>query len=109
MDRNTFTGLFLILVILVGSTFLLKPSQEEIKKEQQKQHLDSLRRMGKLKAPTTDASFTAQKSATTTTDSAAKPGSAVAAPQLVTLENKELKVILLITSPEKYIKKGSTS
>lgn len=34
MDRNTFTGLFLILVILVGSTFLLKPSEEEIKREQ---------------------------------------------------------------------------
>ncbi|MDA9555737.1 membrane protein insertase YidC [Pelobium sp.] len=33
MDRNTFTGLFLILIILVGSTFLLKPSSEEIKKK----------------------------------------------------------------------------
>lgn len=34
MDKNTFTGLFLILVILVGSTFFLKPSEEEIKREQ---------------------------------------------------------------------------
>lgn len=34
MDKNTFTGLFLILVILVGSTFLLKPSEEEVKREQ---------------------------------------------------------------------------
>lgn len=33
MERNTFWGLFLILVILVGSTFLMKPSEEEIKKE----------------------------------------------------------------------------
>ncbi len=33
MDRNTFTGLFLILIILVGSTFLLKPSEEEIKRK----------------------------------------------------------------------------
>src|SRR6476646_4585930 len=33
MDRNTFTGLFLILIILVGSTFLLKPSSEELKKK----------------------------------------------------------------------------
>jgi YidC/Oxa1 family membrane protein insertase len=33
MDRNTFTGLFLILIILVGSTFLLKPSSEEVKKK----------------------------------------------------------------------------
>ncbi|MFM6953718.1 MAG: membrane protein insertase YidC [Sphingobacteriaceae bacterium] len=34
MDRNTFWGLFLILIILVGSTFLMKPSEEELKKEQ---------------------------------------------------------------------------
>lgn len=33
MDRNTFTGLFIILVILVGSTFLMQPSQEELKRE----------------------------------------------------------------------------
>ncbi|HXH99882.1 MAG TPA: membrane protein insertase YidC [Sphingobacteriaceae bacterium] len=33
MDRNTFTGLFLILVILVGSTYLMQPSKEELKKE----------------------------------------------------------------------------
>lgn len=33
MDRNTFTGLFIILVILVGSTFLLQPSQEELKRD----------------------------------------------------------------------------
>ncbi len=95
MDRNTFTGLFLILVILVGSTFLLKPSPEEIKKEQQKQHLDSLRRLGGVnrKAPTADASFTPQK--TVTADSAALKGKVVAAaPKLVTLENAVLKVIL---------------
>lgn len=34
MDRNTFSGLFLILVILVGSTYFMKPSETEIKKEQ---------------------------------------------------------------------------
>lgn len=33
MDKNTFTGLFLILIILVGSTFLLKPSESELKRE----------------------------------------------------------------------------
>jgi len=98
MDRNTFTGLFLILVILVGSTFLLKPSQEEIRKELQHKRLDSLRRLGgtNRKAPTTNASFTPQKSAIT--DSAALKGplgKAVAAtPKLVFLENKQLKVIL---------------
>jgi YidC/Oxa1 family membrane protein insertase len=42
MDRNTFTGLFLILVILVGSTFLMQPSKEELKREKQVQ--DSIAR-----------------------------------------------------------------
>ncbi len=97
MDRNTFTGLFLILVILVGSTFLLKPSQEEIRKEQQRKTQDSLRRLGGVnrKAPTAAASFTPQKPAI---DSAALKGplgnAVIAAPKLVFLENKQLKVIL---------------
>jgi len=42
MDRNTFTGLFLILIILVGSTFLLKPSEEDIKKEKARFAQDSI-------------------------------------------------------------------
>ncbi|RYE21320.1 MAG: membrane protein insertase YidC, partial [Sphingobacteriaceae bacterium] len=97
MDRNTFTGLFLILVILVGSTFLLKPSQEEIRKEQQRKTQDSLRRLGGVnrKAPTAAASFTPQKPAV---DSAALKGplgnAVITAPKLVFLENKQLKVIL---------------
>src|SRR5690606_25495621 len=34
MDKNTFTGLFLMLIIIVGSVFLMRPSEEEIKREQ---------------------------------------------------------------------------
>ena len=55
MDRNTFTGLFLILIILVGSTYLLKPSEQEIKKEKLVQ--DSIARSKNntpLKAKTVD-------------------------------------------------------
>jgi membrane protein insertase, YidC/Oxa1 family, N-terminal domain len=33
MDRNTFTGLFLIMIIIFASFWLLKPSDEQIKKE----------------------------------------------------------------------------
>lgn len=33
MDKNTFTGLFLMLVVIVGSFFIMRPSEEEIKKE----------------------------------------------------------------------------
>jgi YidC/Oxa1 family membrane protein insertase len=49
MDRNTFTGLFLILVILVGTTFLMQPSDEDIKREKAKQSQDSLARVNKDK------------------------------------------------------------
>lgn len=47
MDRNTFTGLFLILIILVGSTYLMQPSDEDLKRERAKQTQDSLARLNK--------------------------------------------------------------
>jgi YidC/Oxa1 family membrane protein insertase len=50
MDRNTFTGLFLILIILVGSTYLMQPSDEDIKREKAKQTQDSLARVTKTEA-----------------------------------------------------------
>lgn len=97
MDRNQFTGLFLIMVIMVGSFFLLKPSQDEIKKEQMRAHADSLRRAG-IK-PVANANAKA--------DSVKKPGvvdsavlkspfgaATVGSEQLITLENKDLKLKL---------------
>jgi YidC/Oxa1 family membrane protein insertase len=51
MDRNTFTGLFLILIILVGSTFLMQPSDEDIKREKAKQSQDSIARVKKAESP----------------------------------------------------------
>ena len=51
MDRNTFTGLFLIMVIIGASVFFMKPSEADIKKEREKITADSL---SKVKAtPTT--------------------------------------------------------
>lgn len=52
MDRNTFTGLFLILIIIVGSTYLMRPSDEDIKRERAKQTQDSLARVKKPEVPT---------------------------------------------------------
>lgn len=46
MDRNTFTGLFLIMVILGVSVFLMKPSEADIKKEREKITADSLAKVG---------------------------------------------------------------
>jgi YidC/Oxa1 family membrane protein insertase len=46
MDRNTFTGLFLIMIVFAGSFYFFKPSEAEIKKEQQRISADSARKTG---------------------------------------------------------------
>ncbi|WP_017258265.1 membrane protein insertase YidC [Pedobacter arcticus] len=91
MDRNTFTGLFLILVILVGSTFLLKPSSEEIKREKFTQ--DSIATT--KKNPQTIAKKTAvltDSATVTNTDTALS--SDLFKEELSVLENKAIKVTL---------------
>jgi YidC/Oxa1 family membrane protein insertase len=95
MDKNTFTGLFLIMVILVGSFFLMKPSETEIKKEQQRQHLDSLKRAGikvlPAKADTTKASAPGVDSVALK----APFGTSVYGKEsLITLENKDVIIKL---------------
>lgn len=95
MDRNTFTGLFLIAIILVGSFFFMKPSEEEAKKARQIEHLDSLKKAGALKpAAAAVKKDTAFKAAPV--DSAALKApfgtSTVGSEQLITLENKDIRV-----------------
>jgi len=46
MDRNTFTGLFLIMIVFAGSFYFFKPSEAEIKQEQQRISADSARKAG---------------------------------------------------------------
>lgn len=46
MDRNTFTGLFLIMIILAGSFYFLKPNEAEVKKAKETERLDSLKKAG---------------------------------------------------------------
>ncbi|SDD15807.1 membrane protein insertase YidC [Pedobacter soli] len=46
MDRNTFTGLFLIMIILAGSFYFLKPNEAEVKKAKEIERLDSLKKAG---------------------------------------------------------------
>lgn len=99
MDRNQFTGLFLILVIMVGSFFLLKPSASDIKKEAQRQHADSIKR-GLIpgEKPQAVAKVDTAKKKAPVVDSAALKGPFGAAmtgnEQFVTLENKDLRVKL---------------
>lgn len=93
MDRNTFTGLFLILIILVGSTFLLKPSSEELKREKITQ--DSI--AAAKKQPQTIAKKTAvltDSVASANTDTTVNNTFASFKEELTVLENKALKVTL---------------
>jgi YidC/Oxa1 family membrane protein insertase len=98
MDRNTFTGLFLIMVIIAGSVWLMKPSDAEIAKEKALQHQDSLKRAGIKANPAAAKLDTTAKIAAPTIDSAAlkTPFGATLAgsEQLITLENKDLRVKL---------------
>ncbi|NOW97438.1 membrane protein insertase YidC [Mucilaginibacter sp. SG564] len=98
MDKNTFTGLFLIMAIIAGSIYFLKPSDAELKKERLVQQQDSIRK-GLIKAQTAAA-----KAAKTDTSKAYVVDSAllkspfgaasVGSEKVVTLENKDLLVKL---------------
>ncbi len=54
MDKNTFTGLFLIMIIMAASFYFMKPSDAELKKERLKAHADSVK-AGKIAADTKNA------------------------------------------------------
>ncbi|HCN82097.1 MAG TPA: membrane protein insertase YidC, partial [Sphingobacteriaceae bacterium] len=72
MDRNTFTGVFLILIIIVGSTYLLRPSEIDIKREKLVQ--DSIARAAAGKAPATAPAAAASTAKAPVGDSAALKG-----------------------------------
>ncbi|TDQ11110.1 membrane protein insertase YidC [Pedobacter metabolipauper] len=44
MDRNTFTGLFLIMIVLAGSVYFFRPSESEMKKENERIAADSAKK-----------------------------------------------------------------
>ncbi|TSJ40618.1 membrane protein insertase YidC [Mucilaginibacter corticis] len=97
MDRNTFTGLFLIMIIIAGSVWLLKPTPEQIAKEKAVQHQDSLKRAG-IKAPAATTTIDTGKIANKPVDSAAlkSPFGATlnGSEKLITIENADLRVKL---------------
>ena len=97
MDRNSFTGLFLIMLIVFGSFYLMKPSKEEIKKEQIRNHIDSLKKAGKL-APQAAAIKADTAKISVKLDSAQLKGAfgpALAGTEkFITIENKDLRLKL---------------
>ena len=86
MDRNTFTGLFLILIILVGFTFLNQPSSEEIK---QKKLQDSIA-LSKGNQPVTK--ITSPVATTAIITDSSKLTSTVFKEEFTTLENNLIKL-----------------
>lgn len=96
MDRNNILGFIFIFAILAGSFYFLKPSDAEIKKEQQ--HQDSIKRAKDGLAPISDS----LKASTTVTPAVADSvllsqpfgAASVGSEQIVTLENELIKVNL---------------
>lgn len=93
MDRSTFTGLFLILIILVGSFYLTKPSEEEIKQEQQRQ--DSVAMTNTAVSQSPGDSLAQQSQLATAVDSSTLRGpfgaGVAGADELFVLENELIK------------------
>ncbi|RKR83896.1 YidC/Oxa1 family membrane protein insertase [Mucilaginibacter gracilis] len=94
MDKNTYTGLFLIMLILFGSFYLMKPSEAELKKAQIAAHADSLKRAGIKTAAVVPQADSVKKPKVV--DSAllktAFGAATVGDDKLVTVQNKELLV-----------------
>ncbi|WP_316789279.1 membrane protein insertase YidC [Pedobacter frigoris] len=95
MDRNTFTGLFLIMIVLAGSFYFFKPSEAEIKKENERIAADSIKKATANKPAVTAPAATAIAS---TVDSAALNGpfgsNINGTDQTSVLENELLKLTL---------------
>lgn len=100
MDKNTFTGLFLIMAIIAGSVYFLKPSEAQLKKDALFQHQDSLKKglLGKTNTPVTAKFDTAKAAVKTVADSATLKSpfgaASVGSEKLITIENQELLVKL---------------
>jgi YidC/Oxa1 family membrane protein insertase len=97
MDKNTYTGFFLIVLIMLGSYFFLKPSDADIKKEKLRNHLDSLKKAETAKPQANTAKFDSTKKVAVVDSAILKTpfGAAIVGTEkLITLENKELLVKL---------------
>ncbi|MVZ66925.1 membrane protein insertase YidC [Sphingobacterium sp. DK4209] len=95
MDRNNLIGFILIFAILGGSFYLMKPSQEEIKKEQQLQ--DSIKRVKEGVVVTKDTTKITSAAQTVADSVLAKQPFGVASQgteQAITLENERIAVTL---------------
>jgi YidC/Oxa1 family membrane protein insertase len=108
MDKNTFTGLFLIMVIMAASFYFMKPSEADLKKERLQAHADSIKRGDIPKAQANTAKFTdtAKAQANKTVDSALLKSpfgaATIGTQKFVTLENKDLRIKLATQGGKVY-------
>lgn len=98
MDRNTFTGLFLIMLIMGASIYFMKPNEADIKKEQATVHQDSIKK-GLIKTPATATAATPADTAKAgIVDSAVLKtpfgAATIGTEQFVTIENKDVSLKL---------------
>lgn len=98
MDKNTFTGLFLIMIIMGASFYFMKPSDTDIKKQRLQEHADSVKRGDLKKAAATTVKFDTAAKTNQKVDSAVLKSpfgaATVGSEKLITLENKDIIVKL---------------
>jgi len=100
MDKNTFTGLFLIMIIMGASIFFMKPNQDDLKKETIRQHADSVKKglVAKTGGITPKAADTTKVPVNAKVDSALLKSpfgaATVGTDKLITLENDNIIVKL---------------
>jgi YidC/Oxa1 family membrane protein insertase len=96
MDKNTFTGLFLIMVIVAGWVYFTKPTPAQLQKERMVQHQDSLKKAGKTTASAATITADTAKIAKTVIDTAALKSPFGASlngkEEFGTLSNKDIQV-----------------
>ena len=97
MDKNTITGLVIIFLILIGFSYLTRPSKEQVAEMQRKQ--DSIARVDRLRAQELAAQQQAQKTPDNTTAAnplATKSDSIFVQNdtenKIITLENDKIKL-----------------
>jgi len=103
MDKNTFTGLFLIMIIMGASFFFMKPDEAALKKERIQAHADSIKR-GQIKSPAittakyVDTSKAKVAAVNKPVDSALLKSpfgaTTIGSEKFVTIENKDIRVKL---------------
>ncbi|RFZ85527.1 membrane protein insertase YidC [Mucilaginibacter terrenus] len=102
MDKNTFTGLFLIMVIMVVGVWWMKPSEAELKKNQEIAHQDSIKK-GYIKTKTAANAAQSAKADTSATAQGVVDSAVLKAPfgaatvgkdSMITLENNDISIKL---------------